>query len=456
MNNPLWTLNTRKNRLKGMLQDLDGRITTEQAKILDFLAQRKETEHSLFLDETLAPGMRGLLIDRRTLRAISLKLKMLMTLLSKSYELWQGYDEVRNILQFPRDELSWVEQNPWRTDDILQLNATLSPFVHNDYIQPSVKFLDIHCDGLQNSIIYNSTIPFRDLSVWKELDFDTSAFSYIDSMKFFRDNILSALMVRGIQPPGRLGLVIDRDMERENARLKEETGFYLHSLRQEGLQCESLDPRDLSGTEHFDLLINTLSLKRLVQIEEKEPIEGFRKFWREQRVINPGARPVFGRGIFELLTDPRYSDALGAPPLDTVLRMIPWTRIIRDEMTYSPDWQETSIVDHALRNQESLIIKSAWDHHQDVIIGALVSEEAWDAAISHALKETHGYVLQEYVRPPRAHLPIVDSQAIIPHTVDFSMVIDFNERGDISGAGARLHFKDSAPAPGSVIIAELE
>ncbi len=456
MNNPLWTLNTRKNRLKEMLQDLDSRISSQQATILDFLAKRKGAEYSVFQDESLAPGMRGLLIDRRTLRAISLKLKMLMTLLSKSYELWQSYDEVRNILRFPQDELYWVEQNPWRADDILQLSATLSPFVHHDYLQPSVKFLDIHCDGLQNSIIFNSTIPLRDLAIWKELQFDTSGFSYVDSMKFFRDNIVSALMVRGVQAPCRLGLVIDRETPGDEKHREDATDFFVHSLRQEGVHCESLDPRELNGAEHFELLINTLSLKRLVQIGEKDPLKGFKKFWKEQKVINSGARPVFGRGIFELLTNPRYSDALGAPPLDTVLRMIPWTRIIRDEITYSPDWQETSIVDHALHNQESLVVKSAWGNDETIIIGAKVSEEDWDAAISKALKEPHGYVLQEYVKPPRSTLPFIQDGIITSYPVDFSLVLDFNERGDISGAGASLHCKGTAPAPGSVIIAELE
>ncbi len=178
------TISKRKAYFQNLAGELDRRICESHRASGDRYGIRKGEAPA---------GIRGLFIDGRTLRAISLKVKMLLTLLSKAYILWQNSPIVRKFINFPASIEPWIKNNPWKPEAPLIIHARIIPFISREYIQASIKFLDIECNNIPQEMVLQKTLPEKNLSTWSSHGIDASGFSFLNSLAFFKEQIDHAL-----------------------------------------------------------------------------------------------------------------------------------------------------------------------------------------------------------------------------------------------------------------------
>jgi hypothetical protein len=462
MYNSTGTLNRRKNLLVSLIADLDERIKNSGNEHLDLSVDGYPPLSCLPVpgEREFSPSLRGFFMDRRTLRALSLKFKMLLMLLQKAYELWLSSEEVRTLLSFPEEEKRWLAENPWRPEGVLQLKATVAPYVHNEYIQPTIKFVDIQCDGIWEDFVFQTHLPERHMSLWKHLHYDTTCFSYVDSLKFFRETIEQALTPYGGISQASIGLVVP-DIGGDVARKALDVKEY---LAREGISSFLVEPREIDDCETLSFLVNYLPLRDLVKENQERPLPGFRKYWREGRVMNVGAHPVFNRSVFEIMTDGHYLEALGMPPQGTVDRMIPWTRSIRQGKSTSPWGEAIDIPEYVAAAREDLILLSAREGGAAPLFGPVTPQETWADRIHEALEAPYSCIAQEISTLPQAHLPLRRGDEVVMVSLSFLLDLTVNERGDIGGISAQLFDSETSHGYpwdgdkgfGSVMIADLD
>lgn len=426
MKEALFSLQKRKDNFKKLVDDLDLAIQSNKDHIVQSLLPGEREK---------GRSIRGLFADRRTLRAISLKMKMILTLLQKAFLLWRDEPSVRNLLRLPEPLENLVLKNPWLPGDALLVKAEALPFIANHYLQPTIRLLDIECDSIETSFAGTRFLAERDLGLMAGLGLSTAPFTCLDSIRFFKDLVIDHFLSHGQShlPKPSLCFVYDGGEGKKPEYLDSIIAF----MENEGFSARALDPRELDGGPAFDLLINTIPLETLSGLLKDGA--GFTGYWEKRMVMNSGALPAFARGFFELLTDPRYQAALGQPPLDTIRRMIPWTRILRDGKATSPGGEEVSLPDYVMRARQYLIIRQNYGHPvRPPLYGDASTEQQWENALHESLQFPSKSVVQENMELPEATLPFLREEGLTWDKAAFTIDILLNDRGDIGGIGAKL------------------
>ncbi|MDQ7823943.1 MAG: hypothetical protein RDV48_14175 [Candidatus Eremiobacteraeota bacterium] len=424
----------------------------ELLSTLDDLLRKSDPALGTHLKDIPETSLRGFFIDLRTLRAASLKLKMILTLIAKSYALWQESPAIRSLLACPGPYEELIRENPWKPEDTLIIQTRIAPFIYKSYIQPSFKILDISCNGLSGDIVFQGTKPGWDLALWRSLGFPTESFTYLDSLKFIADQI-SSLLASEASP----SVALMADMEDLTELNQEKTvlfDYLAEYLTKTGIRAVLRDAREVTRGASFSLIVNTLPIEKLSALRSSGSLEGFTSYWKAGRVINSGAHPVFSRGILELVTSPHYSQLLGTPPRETLTRMIPWTRILRDGKTISPAGREVSLPEFVLEARNSLLIRPAFESPGErIVAGAACTAGDWELHLKKAIEIPSGFVVQETIELPEALLPVGRDGSLTWEKGEFWMEISLNERADIGGACAMTTLGEpSRLLPSSIVI----
>lgn len=435
MIHPHRTLQTRKDRIRSIIAATDESIAQCN------LNELRERWNSREGDRQFPQILRGFLIDERTIRAVSLKIKMLLTLLMKAQELWMNRKEIRDILLCPSG--GWLLNSPMDWESTLFLRIEMSPFIYQDYIQPSVKFLSIYGDGVAPDFVLHHTIPEKQLAFWKDLGIDTTICSTLDSMSFFREQMLPWIstcrtgMDSGMSTEEpELGLLFDEQSSEDDRRTLLELSSY---LSMHGIETDLIGIGSFQDSRSLKALLNTVSAADMAC--QKSPLpEALASLREKERLFNLAPLPVFAQGIFELLTDPYLAEALGAPPQETVKRMIPWTRVIRDGEITTPAGSRAVLRDYAVGARQYLMIRPQWrGNNEQVVSGADVTQDEWIQSLEGALSTPYCYVLQERVEYPQASLPFVEGDLINWRKVLFTIDIFASSHGDIGGMAAPVY-----------------
>ncbi|GEM_PF-1752479 len=432
MMNHLRTLQDRKNRIRSVL------ATTDESFAQCNLLELKERWRSEEGDTPLPQILRGFLIDERTIRAISLKIKMFLTLLIKAQELWMSRQEVRDMLPCPCG--GWLSNTSMNWDSTLFLRIEMAPFIYQDYIQPSVKFLSLQGDGVSPVFVTHSMISKNQLVLWKHLGIDTTTCSSLDSLKFCLEQLQPWISQHptgeetGQSPAGTpFVLLFDEQASEVDRRAIFELSSYLCEHR---IETELINIHSFEEIPGLEAVLNTVSAAGLARHDE--PIQAsLRTLLEKGRLFNFAPLPVFAQGIFELLTDPCFTDALGAPPQETVKRMLPWTRVIRDGEITTPAGQRAVLYDYARSARQYLIMRPQWGgDNEQILSGQDMGENEWVQALENALNTPFHYVIQERVEYPQASLPFIEGDSIEWRKVLFTIDVFASSHGEIGGMAA--------------------
>jgi hypothetical protein len=137
-------------------------------------------------------------------------------------------------------------------------------------------------------------------------------------------------------------------------------------------------------------------------------IEPMRTLFRRNHVISSIAAELDQKSLWEVLTDPVIAQKLFSADERRVFRRhILWTRLVSDRATLLPDGQMGGLLDFVRRERESLVLKPNRSYGgQDVLIGPLLTDAEWGAAVDRALADAERWVVQQLASIPVSLFPI--------------------------------------------------
>jgi len=113
---------------------------------------------------------------------------------------------------------------------------------------------------------------------------------------------------------------------------------------------------------------------------------------------------IHKKALFAVLTDNKRAHLFSASELDSIHSHVPWTRIVRDEVTEYKG-REVQLLDFVITNNERLVLKPNDDYGgHGITIGWNVDDEQWGKALDDALKNGD-YLVQERVPTARETFP---------------------------------------------------
>jgi len=211
-----------------------------------------------------------------------------------------------------------------------------------------------------------------------------------------------------------------------------------------GIPAVIADPRELEvrGREMrvrdfpVDLVYRDLELRDLAALEARgDDVRGMKHAFRRNRVVPSVAGDLDHKSALEVLTTPALVRHFPAWEREVFARHVLWTRLVREMRTAGPDRPgEAADVDlvpflRAARGRLVLKPNRRWGG-AGIVLGPLVSESAWDAALGKALAAPGAWVAQAWAPPPIAAFPVAPDEGgngsgavrIEPHHVVLGLI----------------------------------
>jgi hypothetical protein len=214
---------------------------------------------------------------------------------------------------------------------------------------------------------------------------------------------------------------------------QEELARYYH-LRY-GTKVLHADPAELSlrgeevyyNDDRVDLVYRDYAVADLIDLEQEGvDIEPMRTLFRQNRVISSITAELDQKSIWEVLTDPRFTQKyFTADERQVFRRHVLWTRLVADRETLLPDGLTGGLLDFVRREQETLVLKPNRAYGgEGVTIGPAVSRAEWESALERTLADTERWVVQRLASIPVSVFPVIgpDGRA---HVEPFHVVMGF-------------------------------
>jgi hypothetical protein len=203
-----------------------------------------------------------------------------------------------------------------------------------------------------------------------------------------------------------------------------------------GLTVVHADPSELyvRGGEVWyedtkvDLGYRDYEMRDLLYMEKEEglDIRPMKILFRENRMVSSLAGDFDHKSTWEILTDPRFTEKyFTADDRRYFKRHVMWTRVVKDRRTTDPDGDLVDLLEFMRRNQDILVMKPNRSYGGDrVLLGPIMEESDWEAAIQAALVDEEDWVAQRLARISVNEFPIVAPDGTV-HTEPFYTVMGF-------------------------------
>ena len=339
--------------------------------------------------------------------------------LKRMPEIYFQDSSVRELLQLLPDEEEWL-QTCWGPGhlDSNPLFGRLDAVV--DFTSPmwkdSLKFVEpnlsgvggLHltptCEGIVADVVLPA-LQARDAGLQLEVGQDIRELL----MQEVHDHLES------IGRPARHVCFVEPKYAGSGPDEQEELARYYHDHH--GLKVMHADPAELTlrGDEVYyngdpvDLAYRDYAVADLNDLRRTGVDVGpMRALFRQNRVISSIGAELDQKSLWEVLTDPRLSRKyFSADERQVFRRHVLWTRLVSDRKTLLPDGRTGGLLDYIRREQETLVLKPNRDYGgHDVLIGPLLSEAEWAAAVARALAGGERWVAQQLASIPVALFPV--------------------------------------------------
>jgi hypothetical protein len=252
-----------------------------------------------------------------------------------------------------------------------------------------------------------------------------------DIRELLMQEVLDHLEVLG--RPGRNICFVEPKYAGSGPDEQEELAQYYH-LRY-GTKVLHADPAELRrcgdevyyNDDRVDLMYRDYAVADLIALEQQGvDIEPMRMLFRQNRVISSIAAELDQKSIWEILTDPRFTnDYFTADERQVFRRHILWTRLLGDRQTLLPDGHRGSLLDFVRREQEILVLKpNRAFGGEGVTVGPAVSPAEWEAALERALADKERWVVQRLASIPVSVFPVIGPDGKV-HVEPFHVVMGF-------------------------------
>ncbi len=196
---------------------------------------------------------------------------------------------------------------------------------------------------------------------------------------------------------------------------QEDLARYYHDHH--GLKVMHADPAELTlrGDEVYydgdpvDLAYRDYAVADLNDLRrEGVDVRPMRELFRQNRVISSIGAELDQKSLWEVLTDRQIAQKYFSSDERQVFRRhILWTRLVSDRETLLPDGRTGGLLDFVRREQESLVLKPNRDYGgHGVLLGPLLDEAEWAAAVDRALADKERWVAQQLASIPVSLFPV--------------------------------------------------
>jgi hypothetical protein len=202
-----------------------------------------------------------------------------------------------------------------------------------------------------------------------------------------------------------------------------------------GLAILHADPAELSlrGSEVFcgdrrvDVAYRDYEIRDLLDLASQGvDVAPMRELFRQNRMVSSLAGEFDHKSCWEVLTDVALARRhFNTDERQVFRRHVLWTRVLADRQTTLPDGEQGDLLRFARREREFLVIKPNRAYGgEGVIIGQLVDQREWEAAIEQAVGGAQPWVVQRLATLPVNEFHVVDDDGTV-HIEPFYTVMGF-------------------------------
>ncbi|MBI5881959.1 MAG: hypothetical protein HZB91_02510 [Elusimicrobia bacterium] len=179
-------------------------------------------------------------------------------------------------------------------------------------------------------------------------------------------------------------------------------------LRRAGCRVEHGDPKELRvrGGRVFLHGMPVAYAYRDFSFEDvsgpsSPSMEGFAALWN-LGLVAPGFPADFDqKGILECFTSEEFSPLFTRAEARRLSLHVPWTRVLTERKTISPEGRRVDLPSHVLRRQADLVLKPSWSAGgEGILIGRFATAGKWRRTVDLALKDPGAFAVQSYVENP--------------------------------------------------------
>ncbi|MEM7147390.1 MAG: hypothetical protein AAF591_19905 [Verrucomicrobiota bacterium] len=124
-------------------------------------------------------------------------------------------------------------------------------------------------------------------------------------------------------------------------------------------------------------------------------------------VLNPlGTEPLGHKALFAAISDPALTRQLSSSERKLIARHIPWTRLLVEQNTASPQGKEIDLLPWVIENRSHLVVKPMDGHSgEGVVLGWHTEPDRWEETVQTNLGRS---VVQSRVRLHSERYPVID------------------------------------------------
>jgi hypothetical protein len=202
-----------------------------------------------------------------------------------------------------------------------------------------------------------------------------------------------------------------------------------------GLKVLHADPTELTLEggevraygEPVDIIYRDFEVRDLIELRrEGKDVRPLRELFRQNRVVSSVAAELDQKACWEVFTDPLLAQRhFSAEERRGFRRHIPWTRVLADRRTLLADGEVGDLMAFARSHRETLVLKPNRDYGgKGVLIGHLLSDAEWVAALDRAAAGPGRWVVQQVVPIPVSVFPVLGPDGAA-HVEPFYVVMGF-------------------------------
>ncbi len=193
-----------------------------------------------------------------------------------------------------------------------------------------------------------------------------------------------------------------------------------------GKKCEMktymVDPRELYlkndetyyKDHEIDIIYRDFELIELFKMGKGKHINAIKNAFKKNQVISSIAGEIDHKSCWEVLRDKRFLKVFRTLRNAGILKHIPWTKIIRDIRTDSPDGKNVEMLNYIRKNKDSLILKPNRGYGgYGIVIGRDTSQPHCDEMIDRGCVEYGKWIAQEYRKVSTKTFPTLDESGEI-------------------------------------------
>ena len=349
--------------------------------------------------------------------------------LSKLIDLYLEYPEVREVLPLTDEEDAWV-RDTWTSEHRKTRGIWSRLDFHFDIYHPNWKDTITFFEDNSVAVGGNHYVPTAEevitgivLPRLKKIDKNIILKKNDDIRTLLLHEILHQADVLGRKESLHVAFAEDKTLTSGITEFPSLAEFYNRKFgRKVDMRIYMIDPRELylKGDEVYykkhriDIIYRDFELIELFKMGKGRHVKAIKTAFKRNQVISSIAGELDHKSCWEVLRDERFSSVFNMLRSAGILRHIPWTKIIRDIRTDSPNGENVELLNYIRKNKDSLILKPNRGYGgYGIVIGKDTTQQHWDEMIDRGCVEYGKWIVQEYRKVSTKTFPILDENGDI-------------------------------------------